>query len=194
MCLRWELALWVPLLCRQNKVKQIYPRGSIEDRKWMKSKWTVFLKRAGSVRWLEPTASGCLGKCVFILHAITRASVFAYRAGERCWMKAYHMLNGSLSEWAEGSACLPFSPFFFPFFSDVVISENISNWRESLWEMTSDAPNAPLSKYTWKTFFASLCPTSYLHFQSPKESAKNTDNYHLDWGPPVTQSRLVSSH
>lgn len=158
----------------------------------MKSKWTVFLKRAGSVRWLEPTASGCLGKWVFILHAITRASVFAYRAGECCWMKAYHVLNGSLSEWVGGSACLPFSHFFFPFFSDVVISENILSWRAQR-EMTSDAPWWSPSKYTWKIFFASLCPTSYLHFPSPEESAKNTDKCHLGWGPPVTQSRLVSS-
>lgn len=110
----------------------------------MKSKRTVFLKRAGSVRWLEPTASGCLGKWVFILHTITRASVFAYRAGECCWMKAHHVLNGSPSEWVGGSACLPFSHFFFPFFSDVVISENISNWRaRERWHLMPSMPPSP---------------------------------------------------
>lgn len=121
-----------------------------------------------------------------------------------CIQSRRALLNEGIShaewvpEWVGGGKRL--SPFFSLFLSFLLWCGNL--WEhfklESPWEMTSYAPNAPLSKYTWKIFFTSLCPIcvnkSYLHFPRPEESAKNTDKCHLDWGPPMTQSRIVSSH
>lgn len=119
-----------------------------------------------------------------------------------CIQSRRAMLNEGIShaewvpEWVGGGERL--SPFFSPFLSLLLWCGNL--WEhfklESPWEMTSDAPNAPL--FQIHLFFTSLClicvNKSYLHFPSPEKSAKNTDKCHLDWGPPVTQSWVVSSH
>lgn len=149
----------------------------------MKSKWTVFLKRAPGL--CQMAEANCIWMFLemrvytpLFLHIIPRGSVSAYKAGRSCWMKAYAEW---VPEWVGGGKNLPPLPFLFCYFvfpltCDMISSKSFSNPRALRKHLTTKKKK----KVHLRTPSSSLGSTSQwwmapVHFQSPAEAATNSD-------------------